>query len=138
MRFVLDTNVISELRKPASRIDRNVVAWVRRQDEFALFVPAMVIFELELGVRRIERRDPHQGQHLRFWLDEVTDSFRGRILAVDQDVARRAAELQVPDPRSDHDCFIAATALVHGMAVATRNVKDFRSFEVSLVDPWTS
>ena len=132
---LLDTNVISEIRKPSA--DTNVVAWFREQEPTALFLSAITMFELDLGVRRLERRDPLQGAALRRWLDgAVRQSFRGRVLAVDELVARRAAALQVPDPRPDRDCFIAATALTHGLRVVTRNTRDFQHLEVELVNPW--
>lgn len=132
---LLDTNVISEIRKPSA--DTNVVAWFREQEPTALFLSAITMVELDLGVRRAEHRDPVQGAALRRWLDgDVRVLFRGRILAVDEEVARRAASLQVPDPRPDRDCFIAATALAHNLHVVTRNVKDFHSMTDRLVDPW--
>lgn len=136
MRYVLDTNVVSEMRKPESRRDEGVTEWIANQQAPTLYLPALVLYELELGVRRIEHRDARQGQRLRAWLGEVAAAFDGRILAFDQDVARHAAALQIPDPRSDHDCFIAATAIAHGMAVVTRNVKDFAALGVALINPW--
>lgn len=135
--FLLDTNVISEIRKPTA--DQAVVAWLRQQRPSDLYLSAITMFELDLGVRRVERRDRFQGQALRAWLDgDVRVLFRGRILPVDEDVARRAAALHVPDPRPDRDCFFAATALVHDLHVATRNVKHFRSMTERLVDPWSA
>jgi predicted nucleic acid-binding protein len=136
--FVLDTNVVSELRKAGDgRADPNVTAWVAGQDAAAFFLSAITVMELEIGVRRVERRDPAQGGALRAWLDEqVLPEFSGRVLPIDSVVALQCARLQVPDPRSDRDALIAATALVHGMAVVTRNVADFRETGVPLVDPW--
>lgn len=135
--FLLDTNVISEIRKPSA--DPAVLSWLQVQRPAELFLSAITMFELDLGVRRVERRDRLQGQALRAWLErDVRGLFRGRILPVDEDVARRAAAMQVPDPRPDRDCFIAATALVHNLHVATRNVRDFRSMTEHLVDPWSA
>lgn len=136
--FLLDTNVVSELRKVRSgRADGQVVAWVGAVDVASLFVSAISIMELEMGVLRIERRDSHQGRLLRAWLDlQVLPEFAGRILPVDASVALRCARLHVPDPRSERDALIAATALVQGMTVATRNVADFSATGVALINPW--
>ncbi|WGF88159.1 type II toxin-antitoxin system VapC family toxin [Marinivivus vitaminiproducens] len=136
--FVLDTNVISELRKAGDdRVDPNVIAWLGNHDAAAFFLSAITVMELEIGVRRIERRDRAQGALLRAWLDgQVLPAFEGRVLPVDTAVALQCARLHVPDPRSDRDALIAATALTHGMAVVTRNVADFQNLGLSLIDPW--
>lgn len=135
--FLLDTNVVSELRKPGA--DANVVRWARSHVSSRLFVSAITLMELETGVLRIERRDPVQAEPLRRWLDHhVLPAFAGRILAVDAAVARRCARLHVPDPRGETDALIAATALVHGMTVVTRNVVDFQHCAVPLLNPWIS
>jgi len=87
----------------------------------------------------MERRDRKQGGYLRAWMDgHVLPSFAGRILAIDTAVAQRGAVLHVPNPRSDHDALIGATALVHGMAVVTRNVDHFQPMGVTVVNPWQS
>jgi predicted nucleic acid-binding protein len=136
--FILDTNVISELRKVGDgRADPQVTAWLAGHDAGVFFLSAITVMELEIGVRRIERRDTAQGALLRAWLDgQVLPEFDGRVLPVDTAVAIRCARLHVPDPRSDRDALIAATALVHGMKVATRNLVDFRATGAGLVDPW--
>lgn len=138
--FVLDTNVVSELRKAGDgRADPNVVAWLAACEAAAFFLSAITLMELEIGVRRVERRDQGQGELLRAWMDErVLPEFDGRILPVDTVVALQCARLHVPDPRSERDALIAATALVHGMTVVTRNVADFRATGVPLVDPWNT
>jgi toxin FitB len=136
--FLLDTNVISELRKArAGKADRNVATWVQTVPAGGLFLSVIVIQELEIGVLLAERRDPTQGSLLRIWLDEhVLPAFAGRILPVDTPVARRSAALHVPDPRPVRDGLIAATALVHGMTVVTRNIADFVTSGVPLLNPW--
>jgi hypothetical protein len=137
--FVLDTNVVSELRKVrAGKADRGVAEWVVGVPSAQLFISAMTIHELELGVLLALRRDRRQGAILRQWLDEsVSTAFADRVLAVDETVAKRAAVLHVPDPAPLRDAFIAATALVQRMAVVTRNVKDFERFdELAVVNPW--
>ncbi len=136
--FVLDTNVVSELRKAkAGKADRGVTAWASGVPAESLFVSVITILELETGVLLVQRRDPEQGALLRAWLDQhVLPAFSGRVLAVDTAVAQRCAALHVPDPRSERDALIAATALVHHMTVVTRNVADFEAIGVPLLNPW--
>ncbi|MGH9277607.1 MAG: type II toxin-antitoxin system VapC family toxin [Acidimicrobiales bacterium] len=137
--FVLDTNVVSELRKVrAGRANPGVADWVTGVSSAQLFVSAMTVHELEHGVLLAERRDARQGAILRQWLDEsVAAAFADRILPIDEAVAKRAAALHVPDPAPTRDAFIAATALVQRMTVVTRNVKDFARFErLAVVNPW--
>lgn len=136
--FVLDTNVVSELRKiRLGRADKCVAQWADSVDSVDLYLSAITVQELEIGVLLVERRDPPQGAIFRAWLDHhVLPAFADRILPVDTAVARRSAMLHVPDPRPVRDCLIAATALVHGMTVVTRNVADFQSSSVALFNPW--
>ncbi len=138
--YLLDTNVVSELRKVGSgKADAQVVAWAQSVETAALYLSAISLLELELGVLQIERRDPAQGAMLRAWLDgQVAPAFAGRILAVDAHVARSCARLHVPDPRAERDALIAATALTHGMTVVTRNTADYEATGVTLLDPWRS
>jgi toxin FitB len=137
--FVLDTNVVSELRKVRSgKADPGVAAWAEEASPAELFVSAITVHELEHDVLLRERSDPAQGALLREWLDRsVTAAFAGRVLAVDDRVARRAAALHVPDPAPFRDALIAGTALVHDMTVVTRDDKDFQRFAgVRLLNPW--
>ena len=140
MMYVLDTNVVSELRKvKAGKADANVTAWTATVDAASLFISAITVMELETGVLQIERRDAAQGAMLRSWLDHhVMPEFSGRVLPIDSIVAQRCARLHVPDRRSERDALIAATALVHGMTVATRNVADFVETGVSIHNPWAA
>jgi len=134
--FLLDTNVISELRRP-DKADRNVVAWAGTIPAATFFLSAISILEIELGVLLIARKDAAQGAVLRAWIDDqILPRFDGRILAVDTAVAQRCARLHVPDPRAERDALIAATALVHGLTVVTRNVADFEPVGVALLNPW--
>src|SRR5690554_1127699 len=136
--YLLDTNVVSELRKVShGKADKNVIEWAESVDASDLFVSAITIMELELGVLSIERKDASQGALLRSWLERhVLPEFSGRALPVDTAVAQRCARLHVPDKRGERDALIAATALVHGMTVVTRNVNDFKLTGVPLVNPW--
>lgn len=134
--YILDTNVVSELRK-GKMADRRVRAWAAALPAGNLYLSVITILELELGILLVERRDRKQGGVLRTWMDgHVLPSFSGRILAIDIDVAQRCAALHVPDPCADRDALIAATALVHGMTVVSRNVKDFQSTGVAVINPW--
>ena len=136
--YLLDTTIISELRKAKSgKADQKVLAWAESVPASSLYVSAITVLELETGVLLVERRDPAQGAVLRSWLNtHVLPAFSERILPVDTAVAQHCAKLHVPDPRSDRDALIAATALVHGMSVITRNIQDFAPTGVELLNPW--
>jgi len=136
--YLLDTNVVSELRKAKTdKADKNVVSWANSVPVTSLFLSVISILEIETGLLLVERRNPLQGAVLRSWLNvHVLPAFSERILVVDTAVALCCARLHVPDPRSDRDAIIAATALVHGMTVVTRNVDDFKQTGVEILNPW--
>jgi predicted nucleic acid-binding protein len=136
--FVLDTNVVSELRKVKSgKADKHVSAWSATVSPGTLFLSVVTILELETGVLLLERRDPAAGAVLRQWLDgHVLQAFAGRVLPFDETVAKQCAALHVPNQCAERDAIIAATALVHRMTVVTRNVADFRQTGVAIVNPW--
>jgi predicted nucleic acid-binding protein len=136
--FVLDTNVISELRKVRSgKADPHLTEWADSVDAGNLHISAITVLELEIGILQLERKDLRQGTMLRTWLDTlVLPEFNGRIFPIDTAVAQRCARLHVPDPRAERDALIAATALVHGMTVVTRNLADFEATGVPLLNPW--
>ncbi|MGA7831644.1 MAG: type II toxin-antitoxin system VapC family toxin [Terracidiphilus sp.] len=136
--YLLDTNVISEFRKASiGKADRQVAAWANKVSMESMFLSSICILEMELGTLLMERRDGKQGAVLRAWLEDfVLPAFAERILVVDTPVALRGAAVQLPNPRAYRDALIAATALVHGMTVVTRNVKDFKDTGVALLNPW--
>jgi predicted nucleic acid-binding protein len=137
VRFLLDTNVVSELRKASlGRIDPNVARWAEGIHPADFCVSVITIHELEVGVLRLERRDAVQGAGYRTWLDSVIRAFDGRILGIDTAIAVKAAQFTVPDPHPVEDGLIAATASVYGLTVVTRNVEDFRPTGVSIFNPW--
>lgn len=136
--YLLDTDVVAELRKAkAGKADKRVTAWANSVAPASLFLSTITVLEMELGILLMEWRDPAQGTVLRAWMDgHVLPAFAERVLAIDTTVARRCAQLHVPDPKSERDAFIAATALVHGMTVVTRNVVDFAPTSVATLNPW--
>ena len=138
--YLLDTNVVSEMRKiRAGKADPHVAAWADSVDADDLYLSVITHEELEIGLLLTERRDPAQGAMLRAWLHKfVFPAFAARTLAVDVAVVERSAALHVPDPRPVRDCLIAATALVHGMTVVTRNVIDFETTGAAVFNPWTA
>jgi predicted nucleic acid-binding protein len=138
LSYLLDTNVVSELRKIGDdKADANVVAWIGAEEAGNFFISAITILELERGVLSIQRRDVAQGARLRAWLDNrIRPEFEGRILSVDDAVATRCAHLHVPDRRNEADALIAATALIHGLSIVTRNVRDFEGTGIVLINPW--
>ncbi|MFC3907503.1 type II toxin-antitoxin system VapC family toxin [Legionella dresdenensis] len=136
--YLIDTNVVSEIRKGA-KANINVISWAKAESTASLFLSVISILELEMEVLQKERVDPSQGAILRTWLNtHVLPAFSERILNIDVAVAQRCAKLHIPDRRSERDALIAATALVHGFVVVTRNIKDFEDSGVELLNPWES
>ncbi|MFK7918338.1 MAG: type II toxin-antitoxin system VapC family toxin [Ilumatobacter sp.] len=138
--FVVDTNVVSELRKVRSgKANPGVATWAQSAPSASMFISAITIHELEHGVLLKERSNPTQGALLREWLDQsVMAAFENRVLAVDENVARSAAVFHVPDPAPFRDALIGATAAVHNMTVVSRDLKDFERFnDLDVLDPWS-
>lgn len=134
--YLLDTNVVSELRK-AGKADARVVAWVERTDLQFMYISVVSILEIRLGILSLQRKDMSQAKIFSLWLSrQVIPGFAERVLPVDLSVALRCAELHVPDRRPDRDALIAATALAHGLTVVTRNTKDFQPTGVMMLNPW--
>ena len=136
--ILLDTNVVSEYRKDSyGKADPRVVAWTKAQPKERLFISVITLLEVEKGALIMERRDRRQGAVLRGWIEAtLIPSFDGRILPVDERVALATARLHMPNPRPVSDSLIAATAIVHGMTIATRNTGDFKGLPVGLINPW--
>lgn len=119
------------------KADPNVTSWLGAQDSRDLFLSAITILELERGILSMQRRDGAQGSRLRAWMDSrVRPEFSERVISIDDAIATRCAHLHIPDRRNEADAIIAATALVHALAVVTRNIHDFQGTGVVLVDPW--
>ena len=136
--FLLDTNVVSELRKARSgRADTRVIAWADSVRAADMFLSVVSVLELEIGVLQMERRNAPQGAILRAWMNgHVLPAFHGRILVVDVQVMLRCAALNVPSRSSDRDMLIAATGIVHGMTIVTRNIAHFKATGAQLLNPW--
>src|SRR5271165_2576646 len=138
VRYLVDTNAISALRQK-HRADRNAVDWFEAAAGDEFFVSALSLMEIEIGVRRLERRDAIQGAALRAWKDgALAERFKDSWIPVDLEIAERCAALHVPDPKSPVDALIAATAIVKGLTLVTRNERDFARMPVAIVNPWAS
>lgn len=135
MRFLLDTNVISELRKGA-RADSNVVAWFESVEDHDLYLSVLVLGELRQGVERLRNRDPRSAGSLERWLDVLAEDYAARVLPVDRDVADLWGRLNVPDPLPVVDGLLAATALVHDLTLVTRDQRGIRGTGVRTLDPF--
>lgn len=136
--YLLDTNVVSELRKaPSGKANENVVNWAASIPSSYLYISVITLMELKTGILLKERKDPDQALLLEEWFKtKVLPAFENRVISIDKEVAIKCASLHVPNPRSDRDTLIAASAIVHGMVVVTRNVKDYDASMVKLLNPW--
>ncbi len=137
--FLIGTNVVYELRKVGDdRANANVTTWVSKHDASRFYISAITLMEIEIGVLRIERRDVEQGNRLWHWMERhLMPEFRHRTLSVDVKVALKCAQLHVPYTRSERDALIAATAIVDGMTVVTRNTVESAAIGVAIINPWT-
>lgn len=134
--YLLDTNVISELRPGKAQPSKTVLDWAQQQAESLFFMAAVTLLELEFGIQKLEARMPPQGQAMRRWLEQIKTQYHARILPFTQKTAPICASLHIPNPRSERDAMIAAVALEHRFAMVTRNTQDFESSGLTLINPW--
>ena len=134
--FLLDTNVVSELRQGKLRQDERVRDWASRHGADQFYLAAVTLLELEIGVLRMERNDTAQGRTLRAWVTRLQQQFSARTLPFTAHTALRCAAMQVPDLRSFRDSMIAATAQEHSLTLMTRNVGDFVGLKLKVANPW--
>lgn len=135
--YLIDTNVISELRK-GERADPGVISWFADLAEEDVYLSVLTLGEIRRGIESIRRRDPEAGVALESWLVRVSEAHRDRVLPVDRSIAEEWGRMNVPDPLPVVDGLIAATAKVTGLTVATRNSDDFARSGVSFVDPFSA
>ncbi|MGA2429984.1 MAG: type II toxin-antitoxin system VapC family toxin [Candidatus Acidiferrum sp.] len=139
MRFLLDTNVVSELAKPQPNM--SVVRWLHDADEDDLFISVITLAELRIGVHRLAASA--RRERLEAWVrEQLAERFESRILVVDEEIAEMWGQLMATSEARGRrmnvmDCFLAATAVVHQVTLVTRNVDDFSGFGGALLDPWT-
>jgi toxin FitB len=135
--YLLDTNIISELRAGKNHPSAAVQAWANGVRSEHCYLCAITMLELENGVQRLEYKTPPQGRALRNWLEALRGLYSGRILSFDDAAARICAALQIPKSRQERDAMIAATAKSHGLTVVTRNTNDFLNMGVPLHNPFS-
>ncbi|MFC0308251.1 type II toxin-antitoxin system VapC family toxin [Gallibacterium trehalosifermentans] len=137
--YLLDTNVISEIRRlKQGKCNAGVERWVKNTSSELIYTSPVVMMELERGVLAKERKDPVQGAILRRWLTEIVQpAFINRILQIDAKTAEICARLHIPDHTPENDAWIAATAKQHKLILVTRNIIDFQKAEVELFNPFT-
>ena len=134
--YLLDTNVISELRHGKPKQSPAVRHWAADKEMSRLFLSAITVLELEKGVQALEQKKPSQGSALRDWLDRVKTAFADRILPFTEDTAIICAALHFPSPNPERDAMVAAIALQHRMTLVTRNTVDFENTGVGLINPF--
>ena len=135
--YLLDTNVLSELRPGKPQADTRVREWAATVPQSQFFLSAITVLEHEIGIVKLERRHPPEGGAMRAWWEAARTAFAGRVLPFSMKEAMLCAPLHVPDKKSFRDSMIAATALSHGFTVVTRNVGDFEAVVgIKLYNPW--
>lgn len=136
--YLLDTNVISEMRKiKQGKADKNVVKWLQSIDPNLLYTSIIVLMEVERGILLKQRKDKVQAEHLQFWLDNIIrPTFQNRTKLLTHATANICATLYIPNPKQENDAWIGATAIEHGFTVVTRNIKDFAGMNVKIINPF--
>lgn len=136
--YLLDTNVISEMRKiKQGKADKNVVQWLQSTDPNLLYTSIIVLMEVERGILLKRRKDKIQAEHLQFWLDNIIrPAFQNRIKLLSDKTANICATLHVPNPKQENDAWIGATAIEHNFIVVTRNIDDFKEMNVQIINPF--
>lgn len=134
MSYLLDTNILSEVRKPHG--DANVRSWFAEVGSDELYVSVLTLGEVRQGTERLKRRDEAQAAVIERWLEGLAASYRERLLPVDLEVVDAWGRLNVPDPLPVIDGLLAATALVHSLTLVTRNTKDVERSGVPLINPF--
>ncbi|WP_339779799.1 type II toxin-antitoxin system VapC family toxin [uncultured Thalassospira sp.] len=136
--YLLDSDVIVELRKAGSeKANENVVKWANSVPTAGTFLSAITILELEIAILEFEWQDEERGAIMRKWLDDhVIPAFDGRVLPINEKVARKCAQFHSRGSHSEGATLLAATALVHGLTVVTRNIDEFKPTGVTLCNPW--
>lgn len=137
--YLLDTNVISEIRKiHHNKADSGVTKWFYGCQFSDLFLNDIILLEMQKGYLLKNRKDAQQGQILKLWIEYVTNNFAGRILPISQEICLKCAELHIPNPRPQFDSLIASTALVHNLILVTDNTKDFQGIDgLKIHNPFT-
>ena len=133
MSFLLDTNVVSEIRRGR---DLRVRAWVGEVDDRDLHLSVLTLGEIRKGIEMLRDRDPAQAEVFASWLGELQTRFADRIVSIDVRVAEEWGRLNAGAPRNTVDSLVAATASIHGLTVVTRNTGDFEGCGVPLINPW--
>lgn len=136
MSYLLDTNVISELRK-GGRADANVTAWFADVADEEIFLSVLTIGEIRRGIESVRRRDPDSAAALDRWLNLVSEAHGDRVVPIDRAIAEEWGRMNVPDPLPVVDGLLAATARVLGLTLVTRNVADIAGTKVVLLNPFT-
>lgn len=137
MSYLLDTNVISELRK-GKRADASVTAWFACVAEEEIFLSVLTIGEIRRGIESVRRRDPDSAAALDRWLNLVSEAHADRVVQIDRAIAEEWGRMNVPDPLPVVDGLLAATARILGLTLVTRNVADVEATGVQVLDPFAS